>query len=116
MKQELKAELDGQSAPAVPAVAAGGSADYAAALIAYEGGSYGRTLELLSRSAAAGHPRAQEMLAMMYLHGPRLYGAEVPQDCAEARHWFVCAAQSGSDTAALMARLLMRTGLGARPS
>ena len=116
MKQELKVGIDRQSAHVVPAVADGGSADYAAALTAYEGGSYGRTLELLSRAAAAGHLRAQEMLAMMYLHGPRLYGAEVPQDCAEARHWFVCAAQSGSDTAALMARLLMRTGLGARPS
>lgn len=60
---------------------------YQMALESQSAREYPAMLQLLRRAARAGHVEAQEMLALVLLAGPTVYGAAVPADRCEAGHW-----------------------------
>lgn len=72
------------------------------ALEAYEQSNYLVARQLLERAAASDHALAQEMLGMMYLYGPALYGDRLQQDRARALHWLAQAAGNGREVAKYM--------------
>lgn len=81
---------------------------YQLALEAQAARDYRTMLEQLRQAATEGHPEAQEMLGMVLLTGPTLYGTEVKADHCEARRWMLRAASQGSDTARVQLTFLNR--------
>lgn len=79
------------------AAAAGAAEAPENGLASFRRGAYREALMELSATAERGDVRAQEILGFMYLHGPSLYGAAVPQDRDRAMHWFGRAARAGRE-------------------
>jgi TPR repeat protein len=69
------------------------------ALEAQTARDYRTMLGELRQAAEEGSAEAQEMLGMVLLAGPTLYGPAVRADRCEARGWMLRAASQGSDTA-----------------
>jgi TPR repeat protein len=69
---------------------------------------YRGMLELLRQAAEEGNAEAQEMLGMVLLSGPTLYGPAVQADRCEAREWMHRAAVQGSETAKVQLAFLNR--------
>lgn len=69
------------------------------ALEAQTTGDYDQMLAHLRSAGKAGHLGAQEMLGMILLVGPTLYGDAVPADRCEAGQWIGRALAQGSDMA-----------------
>jgi hypothetical protein len=78
------------------------------ALEAQTARDYRTMLEQLRRAAGEGSAEAQEMLGMVLLAGPTLYGPTVQADRCEARGWMLRAASQGSDTAKTQLTFLNR--------
>ncbi|MDP9933283.1 sel1 repeat family protein [Variovorax paradoxus] len=78
------------------------------ALEAQAARDYRAMLEELRRAAAEDNAEAQEMLGMVLLAGPTLYGTAVKADRCEARRWMLRAASQGSDTAKVQLTFLNR--------
>lgn len=78
------------------------------ALEAQAARDYRAMLEQLRLSADEGHAEAQEMLGMVLLAGPTLYGPAVKANRCEARQWMLRAASQGSDTAKVQLTFLNR--------
>lgn len=78
------------------------------ALEAQAARDYRAMLEQLRQAADEGHAEAQEMLGMVLLAGPTLYGPAVKANRCEARRWMLRAAQQGSDTAKVQLTFLNR--------
>lgn len=78
------------------------------ALEAQAARDYRAMLEQLRQAAAEGHAEAQEMLGMVLLAGPTLYGAAIRADRCEARQWMLRAASQGSETARVQLAFLNR--------
>lgn len=79
------------------AAAAGAAEPLDDGLASFRRGAYREALMELGATAERGDARAQEILGFMYLHGPSLYGAAVPQDRDRAMHWFGRAARAGRE-------------------
>lgn len=78
------------------------------ALEAQTARDYRTMLEQLRRAAGEGSAEAQEMLGMVLLTGPTLYGPAIQADRCEARGWMLRAASQGSDTAKTQLTFLNR--------
>ena len=78
------------------------------ALEAQAARDYRAMLEELRQAALEGNAEAQEMLGMVLLAGPTLYGTAVKADRCEARRWMLRAASQGSDTAKVQLTFLNR--------
>ncbi|BEP50195.1 sel1 repeat family protein [Variovorax paradoxus] len=78
------------------------------ALEAQAARDYRAMLEQLRQAAAEDHAEAQEMLGMVLLAGPTLYGAAIRADRCEAREWMLRAASQGSETARVQLAFLNR--------
>lgn len=81
---------------------------YQLALEAQAARDYRTMLVQLRQAATEGHPEAQEMLGMVLLTGPTLYGSAVKADRCEARTWMLRAAGQGSETARVQLAFLNR--------
>lgn len=92
-----------------PAHAATPEQLYQLALEAQSERAYPQMLELLRRSARAGHVEAQEMLGLALLVGPAVYGPAVTADRCEALHWARQAFAQGSPVAWQQLVFLNRT-------
>ncbi|SAI23806.1 exported protein (partial) [Bordetella ansorpii] len=68
---------------------------YGMALEAQTEEDYPALLRWLRASAGAGHLPAQEMLGVVLLGGPSLYGQKIATDPCEARYWLRQAAANG---------------------
>jgi hypothetical protein len=69
---------------------------------------YRTMLDQLREAATQGDAEAQEMLGMVLLTGPVLYGLSVRADRCEARQWMRQAAMQGSETAKVQLTFLNR--------
>lgn len=78
------------------------------ALEAQTARDYRTMLEQLRRAAGEGSAEAQEMLGMVLLTGPTLYGPAIQADRCEARGWMLRAASQGSNTAKAQLTFLNR--------
>lgn len=79
-----------------------GDAAYARALAEYEVCHYRQAVAELREAAQAGSDRAAQMLGMMLVVGPTLYGDQVRADAAEGLRWLRASASKGNETAAFM--------------
>jgi TPR repeat protein len=71
--------------------------------VAGPGQQYREAIEEHRRAAEKGNRAAQEILGLMCLYGPQIYGDAVDRDVAEAHRWLWLAAAQGS----LVARHLL---------
>jgi len=78
------------------------------ALEAQTARDYRTMLDRLREAATQGDAEAQEMLGMVLLTGPVLYGMSVRADRCEARQWMRQAAMQGSETAKVQLTFLNR--------
>ncbi|MBJ2157358.1 sel1 repeat family protein [Variovorax sp. IB41] len=78
------------------------------ALEAQTARDYRTMLDQLREAATQGDAEAQEMLGMVLLTGPVLYGLSVRADRCEARQWMRQAAMQGSETAKVQLTFLNR--------
>jgi len=78
------------------------------ALEAQSARDYRAMLQELRQSASQGNAEAQEMLGMVLLAGPTLYGNAIAADRCESRRWMLRAASQGSDTARVQLTFLNR--------
>ena len=78
------------------------------ALEAQSARDYRAMLQELRQAASQGNAEAQEMLGMVLLAGPTLYGNAIAADRCEARRWLLRAASQGSDTARVQLTFLNR--------
>lgn len=78
------------------------------ALEAQAARDYRAMLEELRLAADEGHAEAQEMLGMVLMTGPALYGTAVKADRCEAGTWMRRAAAQGSETAKVQLTFLNR--------
>jgi len=78
------------------------------ALEAQAARDYAAMLGELRQAAAEGHAEAQEMLGMVLLTGPTLYGPGIRANRCEARSWMLRAASQGSETAKVQLVFLNR--------
>jgi len=78
------------------------------ALEAQTARDYRTMLVQLREAATQGDAEAQEMLGMVLLTGPVLYGMSVRADRCEARQWMRQAAMQGSETAKVQLTFLNR--------
>jgi TPR repeat protein len=81
---------------------------YQMALEAQADRDYRGMLALLRQAAQEGSAEAQEMLGMVLLTGPTLYGMAVQADRCEAGEWMRRAAAQGSETAKVQLGFLNR--------
>jgi TPR repeat protein len=77
-----------------------GDAAYARALSEYEVCHYREAVADLREAAQAGNERAAQMLGMMLVVGPTLYGDQLPADAAEGLRWLRASASKGNEAAA----------------
>ena len=85
--------------PAEPKIVLHAEQRFQLALEAQTARDYRTMLDELRQAAGEGSAEAQEMLGMVLLAGPTLYGSAVKADRCEARGWMMKAASQGSDTA-----------------
>ena len=78
------------------------------ALEAQAARDYRAMLQHLRDAATDGHAEAQEMLGMVLMTGPALYGSAVRADRCEAGEWMRRAAVQGSETAKVQLTFLNR--------
>lgn len=78
------------------------------ALEAQAARDYRAMLQHLRDAATGGHAEAQEMLGMVLMTGPALYGSAVKADRCEAGEWMRRAAVQGSETAKVQLTFLNR--------
>jgi TPR repeat protein len=78
------------------------------ALEAQTARDYRTMLEELRQAAGEGSAEAQEMLGMVLLAGPTLYGPDIQADRCEARGWMLRAASQGSHMAKTQLTFLNR--------
>ena len=78
------------------------------ALEAQAARDYRAMLQHLRDAATHGHAQAQEMLGMVLMTGPALYGTAVKADRCEAGEWMRRAAVQGSETAKVQLTFLNR--------
>ncbi|MBB3641371.1 TPR repeat protein [Variovorax sp. 1133] len=78
------------------------------ALEAQAARDYRAMLQHLRDAATDGHAEAQEMLGMVLMTGPALYGSAVKADRCEAGEWMRRAAVQGSETAKVQLTFLNR--------
>ncbi|WP_395316875.1 sel1 repeat family protein [Variovorax sp. UC74_104] len=78
------------------------------ALEAQAARDYRAMLDHLRQAAVEGHAEAQEMLGMVLMTGPALYGTAVKADRCEAGEWMRRAAVQGSETAKVQLTFLNR--------
>jgi hypothetical protein len=88
------------------------SASAADAEFAYESGSYAEALALFEERGLEGDVQAQELVGMMHLVGPALYGEQVAADPACAARWFRAAALNGSATSQFVLAHMYKSGVG----
>lgn len=88
------------------------SASAADAEVAYESGRFSEALALFEERGLEGDVQAQELVGMMYLLGPALFGNDVAADLARAANWFRAAALNGSAKAQFVLAQMYRTGVG----
>lgn len=69
---------------------------------------YGQMLDRLHIAAQGGHRGAQELLGVVLLQGPLLFGSQVVRDPCAARVWLARAAEQGSEVGRLYRNLLNR--------
>lgn len=69
---------------------------------------YGQMLDRLKDAAGAGHVGAQELLGVVLLQGPELFGPQVARDPCAARQWLARAAGQGSEVGRLQRDLMNR--------
>lgn len=69
---------------------------------------YVQMLDHLQIAAQGGHREAQELLGVVLLQGPLLFGPGVARDACAARIWLARAAQQGSEVGRLHRNLLNR--------
>lgn len=69
---------------------------------------YDRMLERLNDAAQGGHRGAQELLGVVLLQGPELFGPRVPRDTCAAQRWLAKAAMQGSEVGRLQRDLMNR--------
>lgn len=69
---------------------------------------YERMLARLDDAARSGHRGAQELLGLVLLQGPELFGPQVPRDLCTARRWLSEAALQGSEVGRLQRDLMNR--------
>lgn len=69
---------------------------------------YGQMLDRLHIAAQGGHRGAQELLGVVLLQGPLLFGSQVERDPCAARIWLARAAEQGSEVGRLYRNLLNR--------
>lgn len=73
--------------------------DWDAGQEAYRAGDFARAWQHLFAAAIRDHAQAQEMLGMMRLYGPALYGPPIAADRDEAVFWLGEAARQGREPA-----------------
>lgn len=78
------------------------------ALEAQTAGQYDEMMALLRSAGEGDHIGAQEMLGMVLLVGPTLYGNAVQADRCEAAKWLIRALSQGSEVARNQWRFLAR--------
>ena len=88
------------------------SASTADAESAYESGRFAEALSLFEERGLEGDVQAQELVGMMYLVGPALYGQEVAADPVCAARWFRSAALNGSTTSQFVLAHMYKSGVG----
>ena len=69
---------------------------------------YGPMLDHLNEAARRGHVGAQELLGVVLLQGPALFGPEVARDACTPREWLARAAPQGDEVCRLHLDLLNR--------
>lgn len=79
---------------------------------AYESGRYAEALALFEERGLEGDVRAQEVVGMMYLFGPALFGNDVTADPARAANWLRAAALNGSASGQFVLAQMYRNGVG----
>jgi TPR repeat protein len=97
---------------AVWVVTSAATASGADAEAAYESGRFAVALALFEERGLEGDVRAQELVAMMHLFGPALYGKEIAADPACAARWFRAAALNGSTTSQFVLAHMYESGVG----
>jgi len=88
------------------------TASAADAELAYESGHFAEALALFEERGLEGDVPAQELVGMMYLFGPVLFGNDVAADPARAANWFRAAALNGSAKGQFVLAQMYRTGVG----
>ena len=88
------------------------SASAAEAESTYESGRFAEALALFEERGLEGDVQAQELVGMMHLVGPALYGEEVAADPACAARWFRAAALNGSATSQFVLAHMYKSGVG----
>ena len=88
------------------------SASAADAELAYESGRFAEALALFEERGLEGDVQAQELVGMMYLFGPALFGNDVAADPARAANWLRAAALNGSAKGQFVLAQMYRTGVG----
>ena len=97
---------------AVMVAASAASASGADAESAYESGRFAEALALFEERGLEGDVQAQELVGMMYLVGPALYGQEIAADPVCAARWFRAAALNGSTTSQFVLAHMYKSGVG----
>jgi TPR repeat protein len=88
------------------------SASAADADSAYESGRFAEALALYEERGLEGDVQSQELVGMMHLVGPALYGEQVAADPACAARWFRAAALNGSTTSQFVLAHMYKSGVG----
>lgn len=97
---------------AVWSVTSAATASATDAEAAYESGRFAEALALFEERGLEGDVRAQELVAMMHLFGPALYGNEIAADPACAARWFRAAALNGSTASQFVLAHMYKSGVG----
>ncbi|MGZ9031208.1 MAG: tetratricopeptide repeat protein [Burkholderiaceae bacterium] len=79
---------------------------------AYDSGRFAEALALFEERGLEGDVQAQELVGMMHLVGPALFGNNVAADPARAANWFRAAALNGSAKGQFVLSQMYRTGVG----
>jgi TPR repeat protein len=88
------------------------SVSAADANLAHPTGPFSEALALFEERGLEGDVQAQELVGMMYLFGPALFGNDVTADPARAANWFRAAALNGSAKGQFVLAQMYRTGVG----
>ena len=70
---------------------------------AYAQGKFAEAYQYYYWAAIRDHARAQEIVGLMRLYGPELFGPEIARDRVEAAFWLREAARRGREVAAFLA-------------
>lgn len=76
---------------------------------AYAQGKFAEAYQYYYWAAIRDHARAQEIVGLMRLYGPELFGREITRDRVEAAFWLREAARRGREVAAFLAPVTLAT-------